>query len=324
MGAVSTALIVDGQNVLMRSIFAAKHSHMSSGDVDTGPLLIFINSLAKHIQQEQPTRMIVAWDGGTNPNRIALVPSYKASRKPVPDDEAEHRDTTHDLATRFLALAGVYQLQLPRVEADDIIGAAWGALTPELADKIVVLSSDKDFLQLVGLNPHDVETELVRLSSAGTPTDRWTQGRMMEERGYHPAYWPLVTALAGDPGDGVPGLPRVGPKTAVKRLERAGWDWNKILDDLDHEDEAEGTTLGSIARACRAVVDLRDMHLPMPIQVPPFRPPVPGSLTWSLMIDFLSGLELKSVKARLQAGTLWSDRDLINVTDRENSGNDRV
>jgi 5'-3' exonuclease len=312
---MSTALIVDGQNLLMRAIFAAKHSRMSSGDLDTGPLLIFINSLVKHIQQEQPNRMIVCWDGGTSPRRVALVPSYKAARKPVPEDEAQSRNTMHELVTRFLALAGVYQLQMTRVEADDLIGAAWGGLTPELADKIVVLSSDKDFLQLVGLNPHDVETELVRLSSSGTPTDRWTQARVGEELGHHPAYWPLVTALAGDPGDGVPGLPGVGPKRALKLLTDAGWNWPELAITVEQR---------AIADACRAVVDLRDMHERIPVQVPLFRPPTPGSLMWTLMIEFLSAYELRSVKDRLQEGTLWSDRDLIKVTERENSGNDRV
>jgi 5'-3' exonuclease len=309
---MSTAMIVDGQNVLMRSIFAARGTMMSSGGVATGPLLICINSLAKHVREEQPSRLVVAWDGGTSAARRARLPSYKAHRKAVPEDEKIFRDSASALVRRFLALAGLYQIQVTGVEADDLIAGAWANLIPEQADKIVILSSDKDFLQMVGPNPRGIETELVRLSSAGTATDRWDENRVFDELGYAPWNWPLVTALTGDTSDGVPGLRGVGPKKAVKLLEAAEWDMNAV--PLTPEQR-------EIVAACFEVVDLRSVQ--PPVSVPPFRATRPGDMLFDSLLEFLAALEMDSVRDRLRDGSLWLSRDLISVTDSNDHDNGR-
>lgn len=307
---MGTAMIVDAQNLLMRAIFAARGTMMSSGGVATGPLLIFINSLAKHVREEQPGRLVVAWDGGTSALRQARLSSYKAHRKAVPEDEKVFRDSASALVRRFLALAGLYQLQVAGVEADDLIAGAWANLVPEQADKIVILSSDKDFLQLVGPNPRGIETELVRLSSAGTATDRWDENRVCNELGYAPWNWPLVTALTGDTSDGVPGLRGVGPKKAVKLLEAAGWDMNAV--PLSPEDR-------EIVAACFEVVDLRSVQ--PPVSAPLFRPTRPGDMLFDPLLEFLAALEMESVRDRLRDGSLWLSRDLISVTDSNDHEN---
>lgn len=309
---MGTAMIVDGQNLLMRAIFASKGSNMSSGGTLTGPLLIFINSLAKHVQQERPERLVVTWDGGTSQARRDRLPSYKASRKVVPEEEAEDRDSSHGLVRRFLALAGASQILLRGVEADDLIAGAWATMAEPEIGKIVILSSDKDFLQLVGVNPHGIETELVRLSSAGTPTDRWDARRVIDAHGYRPEQWPLMTALTGDVSDGVPGLRGVGPVKALKLLEAHRW----RLDLLPVPVEDRET-----AQACFDVVNLRGIT--MPVGVPPWRPTRQDSMLWPDLIEFLSSLELMSVKDRLQAGELWSIRDLTTATQRDDTPNGR-
>lgn len=310
---MSTALVVDGQNLLMRAIFAARHSHMSAGDVLTGPLHIFINTLAKHVAMENPTRLAVLWDGGTSAARLRLLPSYKAHRKAVPADEAQERNDTGQLARKFLVLAGVPQLSFRGVEADDLIAGAWRCATAPEIDKIVILSSDKDFLQLVGPNPHGIETELVRLSSAGTPTDRWTAQRVLDEHGYRPVHWPLITAFAGDTSDGVPGLRGIGPKKALKLLTAADWDLAKI--ELSDEDRAT-------VEACHEVVNLR--HIETPVGLPAFRPTRPDSMLWPQLMTFLFELEMTTVKERLRSGELWSSRDLIIATEGDETENGRA
>lgn len=307
-------MIVDGQNLLMRAIFAAKGSNMSSDGVATGPLVIFINSLAKHVQQERPERLLVVWDGGTSPHRLAILPAYKANRKEVPTEDQEHRDSAHDLAARFLALCAIGQNTIHRREADDVIAAAWAHVRPEDADKIVILSSDKDFLQLVGPNPFGVETELVRLSSAGTPTDRWTALRVVEELDYAPEEWPLITALAGDASDGVPGVPGIGPKRALKLLRAAEWQLSGLAIPEEHR---------QIADVCFQVVNLRAMGRDLRPRVPRWIPTRQDSVLWPDLIGFLSAYQMISVKDRLQAGELWSVRDPATVTLREQIRNGR-
>jgi 5'-3' exonuclease len=310
-----TALLVDGQNLFMRSMFAARHSQMSAHGVPTGPLVLFINSLALHVRREEPSRLVILWDGGTSAARTRALPSYKARRRPVPEEEKRFRDDSAELVARFCALAAVPGFRLTGVEADDLIAGAWASLRPADAEKIVVLSSDKDFLQMLGANPHGIPTEQLRLSSAGTPTDRWTEARVTAELGHTPAQWPLVTALAGDTGDGVPGLPGIGVVRAMKLLKAANWDLAEAVATRGEDDR-------KLVEACRFCVDLRALP-PLPVAVPPWRPSRQDSPLWPGLIEFLSAYELRDIQDRIQDGSLWSDRDLItaptpggNVDDR--------
>lgn len=313
---MSTALIIDGNNLLQRSVFAARRSAMSTADgVVTGPLVLFVNGLAKHIRIEQPERLLVVWDGGTSKFRQQTLPSYKANRRPVPEDEADFRHSTFELVYRFCALAGIFSFRFTGTEADDLVAGAWANLRPDQADKIVIISSDKDFLQLLGPNPHGVPTEQIRLSSAGTPTDRWDEARVHTDLGYAPAHWPLVTALSGDTGDGVPGLPGIGPKKAVKLLEAHDWQLGAALATRTPQER-------DLVLACHLCVDLR--HITLDLAVPRWRPTRQDSLAWRELVEFLSAHELRDIKDRLMAGTMWSDRDLITATQSDFSGNDRV
>lgn len=311
-----TALLVDGQNLFMRSMFAARHSMMSAHGVPTGPLVLFVNSLALHVRREEPTRLVIMWDGGTSAARVRALPSYKARRRPVPEEEKHFRDDSAELVNRFCALANVPGFRLTGVEADDLIAGAWASLTDMDAQKIVILSSDKDFLQLLGPSPQGIETEQVRLSSAGTPTDRWTETRFTQEMGYRPDQWPLVTALAGDDGDGVPGLPGIGPKRALKLLETHDWDLTKAVATRGSDDQ-------ELVSACRFCVDLRGMAS-LPVAVPAWRPSRQDSSLWQSLIEFLSAYELRDIQDRIQAGSLWSDRDLITAPTPGDDADDRV
>lgn len=302
----STAMLVDGQNLLMRSIFAAAKSGMSSGSVDTGPLVLFVNGLAKHIAIEQPERLVVVWDGGTSQARRDRLPGYKGDRRPVPEEIQIQRDQTFDLVRRFCALAGIYTLQMTGYEADDLIAGAWHRMRD--VEQIVILSADKDFLQLVGPNPHGIPTELVRLSSGSgvsrAETDRWDEERLIRELGHTPAQWPLMTALTGDKGDGVPGLRGVGPVKARKLLEAGSWDLNVVTADMDEVDRL-------LVLACFYCVDLRTIT--MPVVVPRWRPTSQDSQLWTKLIYFLDSFDLKGISHRVQLGELWSERDLISA-----------
>lgn len=298
-----TVLLIDGNNLLLRSLFAARHSMMNADGVPTGPLVLFVNSLALHVRREEPTRLVILWDGGTSAARVRALPSYKARRRPTLEHERVFREDSTELVAKFCALANIPGFRLTGVEADDLIAGAWASLTPADAQKIVILSSDHDFEQMLGPSPQGIETEQIRLSSAGTPTDRWTATKFTEREGYTPAQWPLVTALAGDTGDGVPGLMGIGPKRAVKLLAAHDWDLTKAVADRE-ADERE------LVNACRFCVDLRELP-PLPVTVPLWRPSTYGSPLWPDLLEFLSAYELRGIMDRLKDGSLWSDRDLI-------------
>lgn len=292
-----TALLLDGNNLLIRATHAMARHPLTADGVPTGPLLVFVNGLARVVAEEAPQRLAVAWDGG-HAARSARCADYKAARRPVPDQEL--RDTSFELAQRFLTLADVPQLRIPGLEADDLIAAWWRELTLEHADRVVIASNDHDFTQLLGPNPHGVPTDQIRWSSAHTPTDRWGAQRVQDELGYAPSCWPLLTALAGDPGDGVRGVPGVGPVKARRLLEAHRWDWPAVLDALG---EHRAQAVLDLAN-----VDLRGGGLLLP---PPRRIALtcPGHPRFEALLNFLDTYQLASVKHRLLDNSLWFGAD---------------
>lgn len=298
-------LLVDGNNLLIRAVMATERSPMSSHGIDTGALLVFINTLSGHIREEKPTHVVIAWDGPGTRWRQQVDPAYKANRLPNPDDavEQEHHDRksdAFDLAQTFCATAGLMQIRRQGFEGDDIIAGYWW-LYREKAD-IVILSSDKDFMQLLTDG-----TEQVRLSSYGTPTDRWDEERTKEHFGCPVEWIPSAMALMGDAGDNVIGIKGIGPKKAVKILHEANGDLGSIDDSRVADHMARVNTN-------LRLVDLRtppnDIFLPEP---PPFQPTKLGSALQEELVRFLSMFEMKSVLSRVYGGSLWSNE--VHLTD---------
>lgn len=290
-----TALLVDGSNLAMRAIHAMSRSGLTAGDVPTGPLVAFIGGLSRHIREEQPDKVVVCWDGGKSAARLAIDPDYKGHRNPAPEFE-EYKDSAYDLMKRFLSLANVHHVRQQGFEADDIIAYYWRHHRP-LDDKVVILSSDKDFLQL--LVPNQVEQ--VRLGSHDTPTDRWTSERVTEEMGCNPIDLTDAMAVAGDTSDNIPGVPRFGMKTAIKTLAKyPNLDTALHLDDrlAPHRERVETN---------HRLVDLRNLPLrglELP-PLPPFDPTKPGDLLWADLLSFLTRYEMDRVKGSLYDGSLW-------------------
>lgn len=224
-------VLLDGNNLAARSFHAAK-GRLSAYDpsrgqtVDTGSLHLFSISLSKWLKVLKPTRFVVCWDGGRSVHRESIYPDYKLARRRE-DTEPPH-GPAFKLITEFLRLTGIEQWHQSGVEADDLIAAAHRRTReeePEVA--ITIMSSDKDLLQLLDENTHQL-----RFSSYGTDTDIWDRERVIRDLGCTPEQVPLVMALTGDPGDGVPGAKGIGPVKAHKLLDKYGWDLDKIAPTL--------------------------------------------------------------------------------------------
>lgn len=311
---VTRYLLIDGNNLLMRAIYAARYSGMSAGGINTGPLQVFINTLSKHIREEKPTHVGIAWDGGRSDFRTKIDPHYKENRKPGPIQEL--KEASFPLAKQFCSASNLYHVQLPGIEADDLIADWWREISPETirsvvhrTTSIVILSSDKDFLQLMGSNPNYAITTQIRLSSADTPTDLWNEDRVRDELGCMPADLPKVMAFTGDLSDDVKGIHGIGPKKAVKLLTSHDWNFTDAVGSLSHEEDRERVT-----RNLR-LVNLREADWQVPgwkrelwaYEPPRFAPTKPGDVLWEPLLRLCAEYELRTVKDRLTAGTLWAD-----------------
>lgn len=288
-------LLVDGNNLAMRSVHAMARSPLSADGVRTGPALVFVNALSKHVRGEQPERVVVCWDSGPSIFRTALYAGYKANRTPPSSGIDESKRTAFALIKEFLALANVHQVERAGYEADDLLAWYVGTRVPD--ERTVILSSDKDFLQLLA-----PDVQQIRLSSGGAPTDRWTVERVREEFGCEPEHLALAMALAGDETDGVPGVPRFGMKTALKHLARHGWS----LDAIDHPAVQEHREQVEIALR---LVDLRrpaeGLVLP---SLPPFEPTRTDSALFGTLVSFLLRYQMDTIKSRIYSGELWKEQ----------------
>lgn len=294
-------LLIDGNNLLIRAVYGAGHGGMttSDGEWNTGPLVAFINTLSRLVHDYRPGAMAVCWDAGPSEYRLGLYPDYKSARNdpPLPGDELT-KESHFALAKTFLTHAGIQQVAVPGWEADDVIAAYWQQQADVTVDPglLVIASGDKDFAQLL-----DLGVIQVRPMNGGR-YELWTLDVVLEKYGCLPHQMPLLKALMGDPTDGIPGVRGLGPKKALKALEKASW-------RLEEVQELSDPVKRSAADLSLALVDLREAPRP---EVPPlsiFQPygPKDGSMFQNLVL-YLRALEIESVVDKLYAGTLWEPR----------------
>lgn len=288
-------LLIDGNNLLIRAVKVTEHTVMNSDDgTNTSGLVVFVKTLSRYLREEKPYRFIVCWDGGRS-WRHQVYPAYKAAR---PQQTDAYRSATRRLVRSFLALCRIPQAFLDGFEADDLIAAYWR----HAYEPVTILSSDKDFFQLVGTTPTGHPCTQIRIASADKPIDRWDEAKVTEHHGCTPAQLPALMALTGDASDGIPGVKGIGPKFAIKHMTAAGWD----LAAIEHPGIAEARDNGDIAR-WRTLVDLRDVPYEMiPTGVGPFIPVTPGhDAAWKDLWEFLERYQLHQFQRQLLAGELW-------------------
>jgi len=210
-------MAVDGTGLLVRCSRAAARTGMHAPDgTPTGALTLFVGSLASMVREVRPLYFLVAWDGANGRAwRRAICPEYKANRLPFPDK----RPVESEQVREFCTAAGIAQWCMDDFEADDLLAAAARLSGRDLPGCDVVLcSDDRDVLQLIEPGRVRVRT----FGSGGMTADTLS---VIEEWGVYPEHLPSLRALAGDPSDGIPGLPGVGPVRAALMLQQAGFSW---------------------------------------------------------------------------------------------------
>ena len=205
----SLLLIVDGHAYAYRAFHAIRELS-GPGGAPTNAIYGFIKMLGKMRAQLAPTHLVVVWDGGLASERLAELPEYKSQRPPMPAGLGQQID---DLAN-YLRAAGIVSLCREGVEADDWIAAL--ARRAAAQDwRVVIASSDKDFMQLVSpriglLNPNDKSEKI------------WTDADVRAKSGVAPEQIVDWLSLVGDSVDNIAGVPGVGPKTAADLLVQFG------------------------------------------------------------------------------------------------------
>jgi DNA polymerase-1 len=202
--------VLDGPGYLYRAYHALPFLSTSKGQ-PCHAVLGMSTMVWKLLREESPDYFLVAWDPPGPTFREERFAAYKETRPRMPDDL---RSQIPYVKALFEALR-LPLVEVPGFEADDVLGSLV-ARTQELPLELVLVSSDKDMLQLVGPR--------VRVLSPGPRGERvlLDEGQVREKWGVEPAQIPDLLALMGDSIDNIPGVPGVGQKTAVKLIGQFG------------------------------------------------------------------------------------------------------
>lgn len=206
-----TLLIIDGHAYAYRAFYAIRELKSPKTGLGTNAIYGFIRMLGKARSRLQPTHMVVMWDGGLAEERMAALPEYKAQRPSMPDDLGRQIDEL----CAWLEGCRIPSITMEGVEADDCIATLARSAADEGA-RVIIASSDKDFMQLVEderigmLNPND-KTETL-----------WFEEQVRAKMQVEPAQIVDYLALLGDSVDNIPGVPGVGGKTAAGLLKQFG------------------------------------------------------------------------------------------------------
>jgi DNA polymerase-1 len=202
-------LLVDGHAFAYRAFFAIQRLSNARGE-PTNAVYGFAKMLRKLLLEHRPSHGAVVMDLGQPVKRLEKLETYKAQRKPMPAD----LQSQIPLIKEFVAASGIPLIEKDGVEADDIIATLAQEAKTDGAT-VLIATSDKDFMQLVGenvslLNPSARETACVDAAA-------------VEARyGVKPAQIVDFLSLLGDSSDNIPGVPGVGEKTAASLLRQFG------------------------------------------------------------------------------------------------------
>ncbi|MGK0223589.1 MAG: DNA polymerase-1, partial [Limisphaerales bacterium] len=214
-------VLVDGSSYLFRAYYALPDLRNSAGE-PTGAIRGVIAMIRKLAKDYSGATLAIIFDAPGKTFRDDLYAEYKANRASTPDDLREQIQPIHEIVKAM----GLPLLVVPGVEADDVIGTL--AFQATLAKRETVISTgDKDMAQLV--------TEHVTLVNTMTETTMDRDG-VVAKFGVPPERIIDYLALMGDTSDNIPGVPKVGPKTAAKWLNEYG----TLEDVITNADNVKG------------------------------------------------------------------------------------
>ena len=221
--------ILDGSSLLYRAFYALPLLETESG-VYTNAIVGFSNMLFKLLTDWQPAALVIAFDKGKHTFRTDMFADYKGTRKPMPEELRSQVPLLHEMAEAW----NIPLVEMAGYEADDIIGTLANKAV-EAGMSAYVVTGDRDALQLV-------KPDLTVLFTKKGISDivLYDVAKFQEEyQGLSPVQLIDLKGLMGDNSDNIPGVPKVGPKTAMKLIAAYG----SVEQVLLHIEEISGKAL---------------------------------------------------------------------------------
>ncbi|MGI5825886.1 MAG: 5'-3' exonuclease [Patescibacteria group bacterium] len=231
-----TLVLIDGNAILHRAYHALPPLTTRSGEM-VNAVYGFATMLLRILNDLNPKCIAVSFDTSKSVFRHQEFIGYKANRKEMDQELVSQIQKVHDLVKAF----NIPIYAVDGYEADDVIGSI-AKQAAEQGEKVLIVTGDKDFMQLV-----DDEKIMLYMPTRGLSEAQIIgESEVIEKMGIKPEQIVDYKGLVGDPSDNYPGVPGIGPKTAIELLNRFGSveEIYKNLDKIDSKVLAEKLTQG--------------------------------------------------------------------------------
>ena len=301
-------ILVDGNNLLFRSYYATAYTGnimRNSKGFPTNGLFGFVNMINKIISEDKPEYLLVAFDIGKT-FRHDKYDSYKGGRSETPDELKMQFPVAKDI----LSAMGIKYLEVVGYEADDIIGTFSKMIDESLEYEGIIVSSDKDLLQLIS---NKVKVKLLKTKDY----------LMMERDTFYDNYEiePIrmidLKGLMGDSSDNIPGVKGIGEKTAIKLLK----EYDTIENLYLHIDEIKGAVSKKLIDGKESAFESKELatiYKDVPIDIDFLDIKFEVKINKEL-IDMYKELEFNNLIKKIEPTTSNDDKILFDIITDINS-----
>jgi len=223
-------LLIDGNSIMNRGFYGLPLLANKDG-IHTNGLLGFFNILTKTLEQDHFDYLCVAFDMKAPTFRHKMFAEYKGTRKPAPVEFREQLPIIREL----LKTMRIPYIEMEGYEADDILGTLAKRFEKE-GLFVTLLSGDRDLLQIASDN---ITISIPKTSKGKTETFNYNTKDVLAEYGVSPLEFIEVKALQGDSSDNIPGVSKVGPKTATELIQK----YKNLESIYEHIDEINKASL---------------------------------------------------------------------------------
>lgn len=245
-------VIIDGNSLINRAFYGLPPLKSLSGK-QCGAVYGFVNMMISVITQEKPKYLVCVFDAGKHTFRHDMYAEYKGTREGMPEDLHEQLLTLKEL----LKAMGIEILEIPEIEADDIIGS----LTRKFNEEFMLISGDKDLLQLI--DDHVTVWLTQKGISSVLKVDRKV---LKEEFNIEPYQVIELKAIMGDASDNIPGVSGIGKVGAHKLIEEYG-DLDNVYKNLENIKGSTRTKLENDKDMAYLSKKLATIKLDVPLDV---------------------------------------------------------
>jgi DNA polymerase-1 len=286
--------LLDVYPILYRSHFAMMGQHLvSTKGLNTSAILGFCNYLFQILFKEKPSHIVAAFDNSST-HRLEMLNTYKASRDHIPDDIIVARD----YVTSIIDALNFKSIKIKGAEADDIIGTV-AVKAAQAKFEVYIVSPDKDFAQLA-----NDSIFLYRPSYKGLNFEVLNGNQIEGKYGVPPERIPDLLALKGDPSDNIPGVPKIGEKTAIDLLQT----YSNLEEILLRKEEIQKKSIREtliqnqdLAKLSKQLA-LINTQLPIEFNEEEFRIKAPNT---DKLVSLLDELEFVRLKERIFSNSFY-------------------